>query len=240
MSQNSIIARRLSELRENKGVSQQDVADILHVKRATVANYETGNRAPDYETLIKIADYYGVSCDYILRGVRSQFSSINSTTGLDDEAIDRLRYAVTVWRSQNPPTEALDIMNRFISSGSFTDLVAVMTDYCSELSHASNTIESAVITLKDEADHHDSSKPLDVFPVSCFDRELRLYQLEMQELAKGFIQDYAVKTLNKYKEAVNKLNDANKANSETNIRAMAIEKLRNMAGEPNGDNQTAQ
>lgn len=91
MSQNEIIAKRLSELRKEKGVKQDEIAELLNVKRATVANYETGKRAPDYETIIKLADYYGVSCDYILRGVTSEFANIHSTTGLSGRAIEILK-----------------------------------------------------------------------------------------------------------------------------------------------------
>ena len=91
MSQNEIIAKRLSELRKKKGVKQDEIAELLNVKRATVANYETGKRAPDYETIIKLADYYGVSCDYILRGVKSKFANIHSTTGLSGRAIEILK-----------------------------------------------------------------------------------------------------------------------------------------------------
>lgn len=91
MSQNEIIAKRLSELRKEKGVKQNEIAELLNVKRATVANYETGKRAPDYETIIKLADYYSVSCDYILRGVTSEFANIHSTTGLSGRAIEILQ-----------------------------------------------------------------------------------------------------------------------------------------------------
>lgn len=90
MSHNDSIANRLSDLRRKKGVKQDEIADFLHVGRATIANYETGKRSPDFETLIKLADYYGVSCDYILRGVSSEFANIHSTTGLSGKAIEIL------------------------------------------------------------------------------------------------------------------------------------------------------
>ncbi len=91
MSQNEIIAKRLSELRKKKGIKQDEIAELLNVKRATVANYETGKRAPDYETIIKLADYYGVSCDYIIRGIKSEFAEVHNSTGLSNEAIEALQ-----------------------------------------------------------------------------------------------------------------------------------------------------
>jgi transcriptional regulator with XRE-family HTH domain len=56
---------RLSELRKKNHLSQENIADILGVARTTYAMYEQGHREMDYSTLLKIADYYKVSLDYI-------------------------------------------------------------------------------------------------------------------------------------------------------------------------------
>ena len=58
MSRNKEIARRLSELRKDKGITQSELAEILGVSRTTVANYETGNRTPEYDALARLADIY--------------------------------------------------------------------------------------------------------------------------------------------------------------------------------------
>ena len=60
---------------------------MLGVSRTTVANYETGNRTPEYDTLARLADIYQVSCDYIIRGISSEFAEIYSTTGLSEDAV---------------------------------------------------------------------------------------------------------------------------------------------------------
>ncbi len=60
--------RHLKELRQNKGVSQQTVADYLEITRQAYSNYENGNRDPDNETLLKLAEYFGISVDALLRG----------------------------------------------------------------------------------------------------------------------------------------------------------------------------
>lgn len=59
---------QLRELRTAKGVSQQVVADYLEITRQAYSNYENGNRDPDNETLLKLAEYFGVTVDYLLRG----------------------------------------------------------------------------------------------------------------------------------------------------------------------------
>lgn len=57
---------RLKELRKARGISQQKLATHLNVARSTVAMWETGASAPDYEALDKIADFFDVTTDYIL------------------------------------------------------------------------------------------------------------------------------------------------------------------------------
>lgn len=87
MSRNKEIARRLSELRKDKGITQSELAEKLGVSRTTVANYETGNRTPEYDTLARLADIYQVSCDYIIRGISSEFAEIYATTGLSEDSV---------------------------------------------------------------------------------------------------------------------------------------------------------
>ena len=57
---------RLVELRKQNDVSQKDLAHVLGVKTGTIGNYEVGSRFPRANELIKIADYFGVSIDYLL------------------------------------------------------------------------------------------------------------------------------------------------------------------------------
>lgn len=58
--------KNLRELRQSKGVSQQKIADAIHVSQQSVNKYENHNIEPDINTLIKIADYFNVSVDYLI------------------------------------------------------------------------------------------------------------------------------------------------------------------------------
>ncbi|WP_333594576.1 helix-turn-helix transcriptional regulator [Anaerospora hongkongensis] len=55
------ISDRLITLRQQKGDSQQQVADYLGIHKSLYCNYEKGNRTPDLERLRSLADYYKVS-----------------------------------------------------------------------------------------------------------------------------------------------------------------------------------
>ena len=57
---------RLKELRLRRNYSQIKVAMDLNMNQNSVSRYENGEREADYKTLIKFADYYDVSIDYIL------------------------------------------------------------------------------------------------------------------------------------------------------------------------------
>lgn len=60
-----MLLERLLELRNKHGLTQQQVAELLDVGRTTYAMYEQGKREMDYELLIKLADHYKVSLDYL-------------------------------------------------------------------------------------------------------------------------------------------------------------------------------
>ena len=57
---------RLKELRKQKRISQVKLAMDIDTTQNTISRYETGEREADYVTLIKIADYFDVSIDYLL------------------------------------------------------------------------------------------------------------------------------------------------------------------------------
>ena len=56
----------LSQLRRNKGISQKKAASELGISPALLSHYENGIRECGLDFLLRIADYYSVSCDYLL------------------------------------------------------------------------------------------------------------------------------------------------------------------------------
>jgi len=57
---------RLKELRKKKKLSQLRLATELNTTQNTISRYETGEREPGIKDLIKLADYFNVSIDYLL------------------------------------------------------------------------------------------------------------------------------------------------------------------------------
>lgn len=56
---------RLAELRKDYGYTQDYIADLLKVTRSCVSAYETGVNEPSIENLVKLANLYNVSLDYL-------------------------------------------------------------------------------------------------------------------------------------------------------------------------------
>lgn len=66
-------SKRLKELREKKGLSQEELADKLGIPRTSVSHYETSDdRIPRQKRLNDIADFFGVSVDYLIGRAKTE------------------------------------------------------------------------------------------------------------------------------------------------------------------------
>ncbi len=68
----------LKKLRREKNLSQKELGNKLGLAESTIGMYEQGKRQPDYETLLKIADFFEVSLDFLLGNPRGG-SSVRET-----------------------------------------------------------------------------------------------------------------------------------------------------------------
>ena len=59
-------ATRLTELREKEELTQLELAKEIAIARPTITNWERGIREPSFDTLIKLAEFFDVSADYLL------------------------------------------------------------------------------------------------------------------------------------------------------------------------------
>ena len=64
----------LAELRQDRRMTQKDLAKVLYVTDGTISNYENGVHLPDVDKLISLADYFGVTTDYLLGRCSSPLS----------------------------------------------------------------------------------------------------------------------------------------------------------------------
>lgn len=58
----------LAQLRKSKGLTQQELSQILGLSSSSVSMYENGNREPSFETLEAMADFFNVDMNYLMNG----------------------------------------------------------------------------------------------------------------------------------------------------------------------------
>ena len=57
----------LKELREGENLTQEQLAEKLNISKSAIAGYEQGRRKPDLETTVKIAEFFGVTLDFLVK-----------------------------------------------------------------------------------------------------------------------------------------------------------------------------
>lgn len=107
---NGVLAVRLRECMERKGITQKELSDSIGKTRQAVNFYTLGETVPDADTLIKISNRLDVSVDYLLglsdaAALDTSVQDIHKLTGLSEKAIDMLI-------SINEPLSILDSLDK--------------------------------------------------------------------------------------------------------------------------------
>lgn len=63
------IADRIQSLRKTKGISQEQLADVVGVSRQAVSKWESEQTIPDLDKIVTMSEYFGVTTDYLLKGI---------------------------------------------------------------------------------------------------------------------------------------------------------------------------
>ncbi len=124
----SNFGERLKQLRREKNLTQEQLAEVFGVARNSIFSYETGRRIPDIEVLKSYAEYFGVTSDYLL-GLSDnrtpETTAIGDKLGLSDEAIECLElYArCNEILEELPENDVEKVLRRFLRkiSGHLTD-----------------------------------------------------------------------------------------------------------------------
>ncbi len=85
------IGKRIEELRKRKELTQDELAKALNMTRSNLNMWELGERELKARDLQDIADYFGVTTDYLIYGRETQNIDIYRATGLSQSAIETLR-----------------------------------------------------------------------------------------------------------------------------------------------------
>ncbi len=115
-----LFAKRLNEQRKRTGRSQKQVAADLGISQALLSHYENGIREPGLEFLVRAADYYNVSCDYLL-GHAANVLQLNQSVDFEDLPEDADISRETMIRAD------LAIMNNIVADEEMEDYLLKAT-----------------------------------------------------------------------------------------------------------------
>ena len=85
------LGTQIKKYRQELQISQEELADRVYVSRQTISNWENDNVLPSVEMLIKMADFFGVSTDFLLGRTPT---SVISVDGLTEEQQSHVRLLV--------------------------------------------------------------------------------------------------------------------------------------------------
>lgn len=97
------LSLKLLELRQQRDLTQKQLCEDLNISRANYSYFENGRRMPDIDTLLLIAQYYGVSLDELVTGTRSVADGTIEDTSACDLGIALVRHL----QSKHIPTESI-------------------------------------------------------------------------------------------------------------------------------------
>ena len=112
------LGSRLKQVREEKNLTQKQIAVMLNVATRTIGFYENNLRHPSYDILIKLADFFNVSTDYLLcrtddskiKSVKNKLSKEFLEAGIEDIGI--LKNATLEDLSSEDLEDLLKVANR--------------------------------------------------------------------------------------------------------------------------------
>lgn len=140
-------AKRLRELRKKYKCTQETLAKALNAAKSTISMYENGNREPDIETIIKIAEFFNVSIEYLL-GFENIEDDLSAPDKVFLEATKRIRADMSRKKSVKIP-----VYGR-VAAGIPIEAITDIEDYEEITEEMARKGEYAALTI-----HGDSMEP---------------------------------------------------------------------------------
>ncbi len=140
-------------------MTQEEFGRILGVSKSSIGFYRDGTNQPNYSILLKIADFFGCSTDYLLgrtdyRGADPQLRMICDYTGLRESAVAELRRLLTDQRDDDLTRQRRRVaFSTFVESIDFADLL--------DSAQSAYEISSGILAAEKDAPKLDGSLPYD-------------------------------------------------------------------------------
>ena len=164
---------RLRALLKEKKITFEELAKYLNCTKQAVSNYCRGVTTPNYETLIKLADYFGVSCDYLLTGVEPQDKGEHQEIKLSGVAIEKMK---------EYDSEILKLIDKILSDDEFYISLITSTLFANfQGKQLLDFFESQNIDFFNTIKHENNISPMNK-------RRMKKYENEYEDLIDNVIK----------------------------------------------------
>ena len=128
-----MLGEKIAEQRKKLRLSQEELAEKLNISQKSISKYELGNRKPQYKVLVRMAEYFGVTTDYLLGLTKGgntmlgkRINELRRASGMTQEELGKklgvVKSTISLWESDSSePNHAATI--------ALAKLFGVTTDY---------------------------------------------------------------------------------------------------------------
>ena len=109
------LGKNLYNLRKNKNLSQEEVAEKLNVTRQTISKWETNESKPDFDKILPICELFNITTEELLIGINTEKKELNETIN-----------------NKNTDSEIIKKRAIFISIGTFLYFLSLVLIICTE------------------------------------------------------------------------------------------------------------
>lgn len=173
---------KLAMLRKNNGYSTRELAANLGVSQSSISLWEKGERKPDYENIVKLAELYSVSTDFLLGsqtlGVKSKLNLLNEQRNLIESKMNMEQMEI---KQLNLQIE--QYQKELLENNRYRDGLTQKNKYINQ-SDAINNLDAKIINLVNQKSH-DLILQKTVAEKEIADRYQKLQHLTMQRESLG-------------------------------------------------------
>ncbi len=115
------------------------LGEAVHVRQQTISQYASGQTQPTADVVLRIANFFGVSVDYLLTGVSANNKDYTQDLGLSDTAIEFLRRARDMYPQTDPErTQTMPYLDELLSDKDFYEFLDSLYYYVESLKGTRN------------------------------------------------------------------------------------------------------
>lgn len=178
---NQDFPRLITLLRKERGISQKQAAAELGISQALLSHYEKGIRECGLDFVVRTANFYQVSCDYLLGRTPERNGAIVSLSSVETAPSEEAPHTAL---SKNLLFSSLNIIFALLERSESDALVRSMTDYLSLSIYSAFRILYAIQPRNESKLFHLPNEICDALTSSCQLRKLAALRVMLEQLEK--------------------------------------------------------